>query len=433
MRMVDLIEAKKNGQEFNEKQWQWIIDHYVKDEIPDYQMSALLMAICFQELSDEETTILTKCMLYSGEVIDLSAIEGIKVDKHSTGGVGDKISLILGPMVSACHAKVAKMSGRGLGHTGGTLDKLESIPGFNIHLNKAEFINTVNQTGIAIIGQTAKLVPADQKMYGLRDVTATVACIPLIAASIMSKKLASGSDAILLDVKYGDGAFMKTKEDAITLARLMIEIGKGLNRDTRATISNMNQPLGYAIGNSLEVIEAIEVLQGKGPSDVLSLCLQAGSHMLVQSKVATSLEDAIQKLQAAIDTGSALNKLKDMVNAQGGNGDYIDHPELFTKASIQTPIYATKSGYIHQLHARSLGEISMHLGGGRQTKEDQIDHQVGIVLNHKVGDQVKVNDLLGVIHSNQPLSDDIITQFHEAFEINVTYCEKTLLIDEILV
>lgn len=297
MRMVDLIELKKNNHELTKEQIHFIIKGYNDGNIPDYQMSAFLMAICFNGLSKHETAILTDEMLHSGEIIDLSEIAGVKVDKHSTGGVGDKTSLVLGPMVAACGVKVAKMSGRGLGHTGGTLDKLESIPGLQIQISKDDFIKQVNEIGIAIIGQSATLVPADQKMYALRDVTATVDCIPLIASSIMSKKLASGSDTILLDVKYGEGAFMQTKEEAKRLAQTMIEIGQHLGKDTRAAISNMNQPLGKAIGNSLEVIEAIDTLNGSGPEDLLNLCLEAGSHMLVQAKKCKNEESALNILK----------------------------------------------------------------------------------------------------------------------------------------
>lgn len=309
MRMVDLIELKKNNHELTKEQIHFIIKGYNDGNIPDYQMSAFLMAICFNGLSKHETAILTDEMLHSGEIIDLSEIAGVKVDKHSTGGVGDKTSLVLGPMVAACGVKVAKMSGRGLGHTGGTLDKLESIPGLQIQISKDDFIKQVNEIGIAIIGQSATLVPADQKMYALRDVTATVDCIPLIASSIMSKKLASGSDTILLDVKYGEGAFMQTKEEAKRLAQTMIEIGQHLGKDTRAAISNMNQPLGKATGNSLEVIEAIDTLNGSGPEDLLNLCLEAGSHMLVQAKKCKNEESALKMLKRVIDTGQALDKI----------------------------------------------------------------------------------------------------------------------------
>ena len=312
MRMVDLIEYKKNNGEFNQQQIQFIIDGYVDGSIPDYQMSALLMAICFQGLTAKETAMLTQAMEYSGDTIDLSKIEGVKVDKHSTGGVGDKTSLVLGPIVAACGGKVAKMSGRGLGHTGGTLDKLESIPGFNIYVSEEDFIKQVNDIGLAIIGQSASLVPADKKIYALRDVTGTVSCIPLIASSIMSKKLASGADTILLDVKYGNGAFMQTLEDAKKLAQTMIDIGKHCHKDTRATISSMSQPLGKAIGNSLEVIEAINTLKGKGPKDLLELCLKTASLMLLQAKRCKDEVEAMALLKKVHESGKALNKLKEM-------------------------------------------------------------------------------------------------------------------------
>ena len=324
MRMVDLIEYKKNNGEFNQQQIQFIIDGYVDGSIPDYQMSALLMAICFQGLTAKETAMLTQAMEYSGDIIDLSKIEGVKADKHSTGGVGDKTSLVLGPIVAACGGKVAKMSGRGLGHTGGTLDKLESIPGFNIYVSEEDFIKQVNDIGLAIIGQSATLVPADKKIYALRDVTGTVSCIPLIASSIMSKKLASGADTILLDVKYGNGAFMQTLEDAKKLAQTMIDIGKHCHKDTRATISSMSQPLGNAIGNSLEVIEAIETLKGKGPQDLEELCLKAGSTMLVQAKLYQDEKEAYKALQEVISNGKALEKLKEITQSLEIDFEYIE-------------------------------------------------------------------------------------------------------------
>ena len=361
------------------------------------------------------------------------AIAGVKVDKHSTGGVGDKTSLVLGPMVAACGVKVAKMSGRGLGHTGGTLDKLESIPGLQIQISKDDFIKQVNEIGIAIIGQSATLVPADQKMYALRDVTATVDCIPLIASSIMSKKLASGSDTILLDVKYGEGAFMQTKEEAKRLAQTMIEIGQHLGKDTRAAISNMNQPLGKAIGNSLEVIEAIDTLNGSGPEDLLNLCLEAGSHMLVQAKKCKNEESALKMLKRVIDTGQALDKFKEMVKYQHGNDEYIGNPELFTKAKLIIEVKAKQAGYIQTLEAKTLGIVSMKLGGGRQTKDDVIDHSVGIILNKKVGDQCKVGEVLAYIHANNEVSDELINELYGAYKIVDFFVEKPILIDEILV
>lgn len=433
MRMVDLIELKKQGEKLNKDQLHFIIDGYTKGSIPDYQMSAFLMAVCFQGLDKEETAIMTMEMTNSGDVIDLHKIKGIKVDKHSTGGVGDKTSLVLGPIVAACDVKVAKMSGRGLGHTGGTLDKLESIDGLSIAISKKDFIKQVNDIGIAIIGQTASLVPADQKIYALRDVTATVSCIPLIASSIMSKKIASGSDAILLDVKYGEGAFMKTKEEAKKLAQTMIEIGNHLGRDTRAAISNMNQPLGNAIGNSLEVIEAIETLQGKGPEDLLELCLQAGSHMLLQAKKATSLKEARTLLQEAITSGKALQKLKEMVVYQHGDGRFIEDCNAFKKAKYVIAIKAKQAGYVKSLEADTLGIVSMKLGGGRLTKEDTIDHSVGIILNKKIGDYVQKEETLAYMHANHEVSEALKEELLNAYTVVDTKIEKPNLIDEILV
>lgn len=433
MRMVDIIESKKQGKVVTKEQIHFMIEGYTNGDIPDYQMSAFLMAVCFQGLNKEETAILTMEMTNSGEVIDLREIEGIKVDKHSTGGVGDKISLVLGPMVAACGVKVAKMSGRGLGYTGGTLDKLESIPGLSIQVTKEDFIKQVNDIGIAIIGQTASLVPADQKMYALRDVTATVSCTPLIAASIMSKKIASGSDAILLDVKYGDGAFMKTKEEAKVLARTMIEIGQHLHRDTRAAISNMSQPLGNAIGNSLEVIEAINTLKGNGPSDVIELCLQGGSHMLMQANVATSLKEAREMLENSITNGKALQKLKDMVISQHGDGSYIDTPDKFAKAKIVVDIVSPVEGYVKSVEADTLGIVSMKLGAGRLTKGDSIDHSVGIILHKKIGDQVLVGQPLVTIHANQKITKELEAEVLQAYSIVDSKIEKPVLIDEILV
>lgn len=433
MRMVDLIELKKKNNELTRQQIHFIIQGYCQGRIPDYQMSALLMAICFNGLTKQETAILTDEMLHSGDIIDLSEIAGIKVDKHSTGGVGDKTSLVLGPMVAACGAKVAKMSGRGLGHTGGTLDKLESIPGLEIQISQDDFIRQVNEIGIAIIGQSASLVPADQKMYALRDVSATVDCIPLIASSIMSKKLASGSDAILLDVKYGKGAFMPTIDDAKKLARTMIEIGQQLNKDTRATISNMNQPLGMAIGNALEVVEAIETLKGNGPDDLYKLCLEAGSHMLVQAKVATNEQEALAMLEEVIKDGSALNKLKEMVVYQHGNGDYITNPKLFKLADNIIEIKAKKAGYVQALEAKTLGIVSMKLGGGRLTKDEQIDHGVGIVLNKKIGDHCNLDEVLAYVYANGEVNQEIVDELYQAYKIVDFFVEKPILIDEILV
>ena len=433
MRMVDLIELKKQNKELTDQQIHYIVSGYTDGSIPDYQMSAFLMAVCFNGLSKRETATLTIEMTNSGDVIDLSQIKGIKVDKHSTGGVGDKTSLVLGPIVAACNVNVAKMSGRGLGHTGGTLDKLESIPGFNIQVEKDDFIKQVNDIKLAIIGQSASLVPADKKMYALRDVTGTVSCVPLIASSIMSKKIASGADAILLDVKYGEGAFMKNIHDAKILAKTMIDIGKHLGRDTRATISNMNQPLGNAIGNSLEVIEAINTLNGNGPSDLLELCLQAGSNMLVQAKVVDDENIAYQMLKKTIDDGSALNKLKEMVKYQGGDTSYIDNPDKFPKAKYITPIYPKTDGYVKRVEADSLGIVSMKLGGGRLTKDDDIDHSVGLILNKKIGDYIELDEPLLYVHSNQELTPELIKEIHDSYQIVSSKIEKPVLIDEILV
>lgn len=432
MRMVDLIEKKKDGFKHTPEEIHFIVAGYTKGDIPDYQMSAWLMAVCFQGLDKEETAILTKEMMHSGDVIDLNRIQGIKVDKHSTGGVGDKTSLVLGPIVAACGVPVAKMSGRGLGHTGGTLDKLESIPGLHIMIDEEDFVKQVNDCGLAIIGQSGHLDPADKKMYALRDVTATVSCIPLIASSIMSKKLAAGSDAILLDVKYGDGAFMNTIEEAKELARTMIEIGDSLGKDTRATISNMSQPLGYAIGNSLEVKEAIDTLNGHGPEDLLELCLQAGSHMLIQAQKTDSLITARKMLEDAIESKKALRTLCAMVKAQGGDDAYVRHPEMFPKAKEVIPVYSQTTGYVKDLKAKPLGIVSMKLGGGRETTDDEIDYSVGLILHKKIGDFVKKGDVLVEVHTNTGLSKELQKDILDAYEFSNEFVNKPILIDEVL-
>lgn len=432
MRMVDLIQKTRDGIELTDEEIHFIIDGYVHEKIPDYQMSAWMMAICFQGLTKRETATLTKEMMHSGDVIDLSAIEGIKVDKHSTGGVGDKTSLVLGPIVAACGVPVAKMSGRGLGHTGGTLDKLESIPGLNIMMSEEDFVKQVNDCHLAIIGQSAHLDPADKKMYALRDVTATVSCIPLIASSIMSKKLAAGSDAILLDVKYGDGAFMKTIEDAKTLARTMIEIGDSLGKDTRATISNMSQPLGHAIGNSLEVREAIDTLNGHGPKDLLELCLQAGTHMLIQAQKTDSQITARKMLEDVIASKEALRTLCAMVKAQGGDDAYIRHPEMFPKPKEVIAVRSLKEGYVQDLEAMTLGLVSMKLGGGRQTTDDEIDYSVGLILHKKIGDYVKKDDILVSVYTNTGLSKELKDDIYSAYHFTDEFVAKPVLIDEVL-
>ena len=413
MRMVDLIIKKRDGHELSDEEIKFWIDGYVKGEVTDYQSSAMTMAIFFRGMTKREIATLTDYMEHSGEVIDLSGIEGIKVDKHSTGGVGDKTSLVLGPMVAACGGKLAKMSGRGLGHTGGTLDKLESIPGMTIAKTKEQMIEQVNRIGLAIIGQTSTLVPADKKLYALRDVTGTVESIPLIAASVMSKKLASGTDAILLDVTVGEGAFMKNMDSARELARTMVEIGKSLNRDTVAVLSDMSEPLGFAVGNSLEVKEAIASLHGQGPEDLMELCYTSGSIMLVQAKVAKTLEEAREKLHKVIEDGSAFEKLCLMVEAQGGDVSYIRHPEKFEMSKNIIEIRSDFDGYIKEINALEIGVSAMKLGAGRETLEDVIDMSAGIVLAKKVGARVKPGDLLCTVYTNKsqeeylPVLDEI--------------------------
>ena len=417
MRMVDIITKKRDGGILTREEISFFVFCYVENKIPDYQISALMMAILFKGMNKEEIVNLTDIMEHSGDTMDLSKIKGIKVDKHSTGGVGDKTSIALGPMVAACGAKLAKMSGRGLGHTGGTLDKLESIPGMKVFIDEEQFFKQVNDIGIAIVGQTSKLVPADKKMYALRDVTGTVESLPLIASSIMSKKLASGSDCILLDVKFGNGAFMKTFEDAKKLALTMCEIGNALNRDTRAVLTDMSQPLGLAIGNALEVKEAIDTLNGHGPKDFEELCLQSGAIMLEQAKIVKNEEEGRQKLIEVIHNGKALEKLCEMGKYQGGDESYILHPEKFELAKHIIPIISNKDGYIKQIVALKIGESSMKLGGGRETFEDVIDMAAGIVLNKKVGDKVNVGDILCYAHTNKENVGDILNEIHEAFEI----------------
>lgn len=417
MRMVDIITKKRDGYELSDEEISFFIKGYVDGKIPDYQVSALLMAIVFKGMSNREIVTLTDRMEHSGDVMDLSSIKGVKVDKHSTGGVGDKTSIALGPMVAACGAKLAKMSGRGLGHTGGTLDKLESIPGMKVFVSEEHFIKQVNDIGLAIIGQTASLVPADKKLYALRDVTGTVESTPLIASSVMSKKLASGSDCILLDVKFGNGAFMKNAQSAEELAKIMCKIGNALGRDTRAVLTDMDQPLGHAVGNALEIKEAIATLHGQGPKDFTDLCLRSGAIMLEQAKIANSEEEGMEMLQKSIDDGSAFEKLKAMVKAQGGDVSYIEHPEKFPLAKHIVEVKANKSGYIKQIVALEIGESAMRLGAGRETFDDVIDMSAGIVLNKKVGDKVNKGDVLCVVHTNKENFDDILKDIENSFII----------------
>lgn len=429
MRMVDLIEKKRDGKSLTKEEIDYIVTAYTEGSIPDYQMSALLMAIFYVDMTDEEITNLTLAMANSGEVIDLSSIEGIKVDKHSTGGVGDTTTLILAPLVASVGVPVAKMSGRGLGYTGGTLDKLEAIPGFKIELSEADFIRLVNESKVAVIGQSGDLATADKKLYALRDVTATVSSIPLIASSIMSKKIAAGADAIVLDVTTGDGAFMKNLEDAKRLAQTMVRIGKLANRQTMAVISDMSQPLGEAIGNSLEVVEAIETLQGKGPKDLEEMCYALGSQMVVLAKKADSLEEARQLLEEALHSGKALEKFRQMITDQGGDASVIDDPSKILTAKYEVEVPAKTSGVVTKLVANELGIAAMMLGAGRKTKDEDIDHAVGIKLHKKVGESVTEGESLLTIYSNTEAIEDVKALIDQNIEIGEDGAEPPLIHD----
>ncbi|MBQ2960207.1 MAG: pyrimidine-nucleoside phosphorylase [Oscillospiraceae bacterium] len=399
MRMTDLIAKKRDGGELSTEEISFMIQGYTRGEIPDYQMSAMCMAILFRGMCDREILDLTMSMMHSGDVMDLSAIEGIKADKHSTGGVGDKTSLVLCPMVAACGVKIAKMSGRGLGHTGGTLDKLESFPGFNISISDERFVENVNRCGISIIGQTADIVPADKLLYALRDVTGTVPSIPLIVSSIMSKKLASGADVIVLDVKCGSGAFMKTEDEAEELARGLTRVGRLAGRKCAAVITDMDQPLGNAVGNALEVKEAIAVLKGEEKGDLLDLCMSIGSLILTEGGLAESLEDAEKMLTEAVRSGAALKKLAEMVEAQDGCGNDVYDTSRLPQAPVQYAMKSERAGYISRIDAEGVGLVSMHLGGGRITKDSGIDLSVGVLLNKKLGDYVEAGETLAIIHA----------------------------------
>ncbi|MGN0366238.1 MAG: pyrimidine-nucleoside phosphorylase [Suilimivivens sp.] len=398
--MYDLIIKKRNGGALTKEEITFMVDGFTRGEIPDYQMSAMMMAIYFVGMNEEETLWLTMAMAESGNMLDLSEIQGIKVDKHSTGGVGDKTSLALTPMVAACGVKIAKMSGRGLGHTGGTIDKLESFRGFSTEISINQFLQNVNEIGIAIMGQTKELAPADKKLYALRDVTATVDNLSLIASSIMSKKLAAGADAIVLDVKTGSGAFMKKEEDAFALAKEMVKLGQNAGRNTIAVVSDMDQPLGNAVGNALEVKEAIETLKGKGPADFTELCLTLGSLMLVVGGEAKTEEQGRKMLQQVIEDGSALDKLAEFVKAQGGDERMVYHPEQLPKASLRDAVLASEDGYVEKILCDEVGICSLILGGGRETKESEIDLSVGIILEKKVGASVKKGDVLAYLYAN---------------------------------
>lgn len=400
MRMYDIILKKRNGIELTTEEINFFIENYTKGNIPDYQASALTMAIYFEKMNKRETADLTMAMAHSGDILNLDSIEGIKVDKHSTGGVGDTTTLVLGPMVASLGIPIAKMSGRGLGHTGGTIDKLESFKGFSVEMSEEKFVENVNKIKLVVGGQTGNLAPADKKLYALRDVTATVDNVSLIASSIMSKKIAAGADCIVLDVKVGEGAFMKNKEDAFELAEEMVEIGKKVNRNTVAIISDMDQPLGFGIGNILEVKEAIDTLKGKGPKDLYELCLTLGSHMVVLAGKAKEIEEAKAMLTHTVKSGSALLKLKEFVAAQGGDPSYIDDPEKFSKAQYIIPVNSNNEGFVTKIHAEKIGIIAMELGAGRATKEDIIDLSVGIVLNKKRGDKVSKGEPIAYVHAN---------------------------------
>lgn len=427
MRMIDIIEKKRDGKSLSKEEIEFFIKGYTEGDIPDYQASSLAMAIFFQDMNEEERAALTMAMVNSGDVIDLSKVNGIKVDKHSTGGVGDTTTLVLAPLVAAVGVPVAKMSGRGLGHTGGTIDKLESIDGFHVEISEADFIKLVNEDQVAVIGQTGNLTPADKKLYALRDVTGTVNSIPLIASSIMSKKIAAGADAIVLDVKTGNGAFMKTLEDAEALAHAMVSIGNNVGRNTMAIISDMSQPLGRAIGNALELKEAIDTLNGQGPEDLTELVLTLGSQMVVLAERASTLEEARQLLNEAIENGSALDKFKTFLENQGGDASVVDSPELLPTAEYQIDYKAKSSGVVSELIANEIGVASMMLGAGRQTKEDDIDLSVGIVLNKKVGDNVNEGESLLTIHSNCENVDDVIKKLDESIEIKAQAKTPTLI------
>lgn len=415
MNIEEIIEKKRDGFKLTKEEIHYFIDGYCKDSIKDYQASALLMAIYIRGMDNEEIANLTEEMRVSGEVWDLSDIEGLKVDKHSTGGVGDKVSLILGPMIASLGAKLAKMSGRGLGHTGGTIDKLESIPGFKVNLTKEQFKKQVKEVGMAIIGQDKNIDPADKKLYALRDVTGTVSSIPLIASSIMSKKLASGADCILLDVKYGNGAFMKTIEDAKELAVTMVNIGKSLNKDVKAEVTDMNQPLGCAVGNSLEIKEVIDTLKGNGPEDITSICVSSGAILLVQSKLYSNVEDAKKAILENVKNGKAFAKFVEFVKAQGGDESYILDPSKFEVSKNIIKVYSTKSGYVKSINALEIGRSSMHLGGGREKLDDVIDMSAGIILNKKIGDYVEENELLATLYTNKEdykyIEEDVLNSF----------------------
>lgn len=431
MRVVDIIEKKQMGKALTEEEIRFIVEGFTDSSIPDYQVSAWMMAIYFKGMNEEEASHLTMAMVESGDQIDLSDIEGVKVDKHSTGGVGDTTTIVLAPLVASAGVPVAKMSGRGLGHTGGTLDKFEAIDGFEIEVPIEKFIELVNKNKVAVVGQTGNLAPADKKMYGLRDVTSTVQSIPLIASSIMSKKIASGADAIVLDVKVGDGAFMKTVEQACQLAETMVQIGEQVNRKTLAVISDMSQPLGFAVGNALEVQEAIDTLRGEGPTDLTELCLVLGSQMLMAANKVDTLEEGKTLLQEKINNGEALETLRQFIEHQGGNPAVVDNPELLPQAKYQIPIVAERDGVISEWIAHEVGIACSILGAGREKYTDDIDPAVGVVLKVKVGDKVKKGDPVVVVHSNTENIDEVKEKLNNAFTISDHSDPIQLIVDTI--
>ena len=431
MRMVDIIANKRDNKELSKEEIQFFVNGYTNGEIPDYQASALLMAVFFNDMTPDEAANLTMAMVNSGDQIDLSEIDGIKVDKHSTGGVGDTTTLVLAPLVAALDVPVAKMSGRGLGHTGGTIDKLEALKGFHVELSQDDFTKLVNENKVAVIGQSGNLTPADKLLYALRDVTGTVNSIPLIASSIMSKKIAAGADAIVLDVKVGDGAFMKTEEDAVKLAETMVRIGNDVGRRTMAIISSMEEPLGYAVGNANEVKEAIDTLKGEGPEDLTELSLTLASQMAVAGGKAKDLEEAREMLKAVIADGSALEKFKVFVNSQGGDGSLVEHPENLPAAEFHTEVVSEEEGYVEVIDAENIGVAASVLGAGRQTKEDEIDLSVGIMLKKKVGEYVNKGDVIAEIASStKDVSDaagKIVSSYHLGSEQKQTKLIKKII------
>ncbi|MBT9677355.1 pyrimidine-nucleoside phosphorylase [Levilactobacillus brevis] len=427
MRMVDIIDKKRNGGELTQEEIQTFVDGVVSGEIPDYQTSAFLMATYFKDMTDAERSELTMAMMKSGDHLDLSSIPGLKVDKHSTGGVGDKTSIPLAPIVAALGIPVPMISGRGLGHTGGTLDKLEAIPGYQVEISESDFLKQVRNQGLAIVGATGNIAPADKKIYALRDVTDTVDSIPLIASSIMSKKIASGTDALVIDVKTGAGAFMKTLDDSRKLAKALVGIGKGVGMDCMAIISDMNQPLGNAIGNALEIKESIDLLKGQAPADITELVMTLGAHMVVMSGKADDLETARAMCEKTITDGSALQKFGDMVAAQGGDRNVIDHPEIMPQAKFKIELPAKTSGVVSKVEADEMGIASMLLGGGRQKADDQLDYAVGIMMNKKVGDPVKAGESLLTIYSNREDVADIKQRLYDNIEVRDTAEPFTLI------